>query len=61
MIDIHITDKGVESHIENEVAVEVLTVLTVAVFSVCKQLNVSAEKFATALLESDKELKNEED
>lgn len=61
MIDIHITDKGVESHIENESAVEVLTVLTVAVFSVCKQLNVSAEKFATALLESNKELENEED
>ena len=61
MIDIRITQNGIESHIENEVAIEVLTVLTVAVFSVCKQLNVSAEKFATALLESNNELKNEED
>lgn len=61
MIDIHITQNGIESHIENELTVEVLTVLTVAIFSVCKQLNVSAKTFAAALLESDKELKNEED
>ena len=61
MIDIHINQNGIESHIENELAVEVLTVLTVAVFSICKQINVSAKTFATALLERDKELKNEED
>ena len=61
MIDIHITQNGVESHVENELAVEVLAVLTVAVLSVCKQLNVSAKTFAAVLFESNKELNNEED
>lgn len=61
MIDIHITQDGVESHIKNELTVEVLTVLTVAVFTVCTQLNVSVKEFATALLKSNKELNNEGD
>ena len=61
MIDIHITQDGIESHIENELAVEVLAVLTVAVLSVCKQLKVSAKTFAAVLFESNKEFYNEED
>ena len=61
MINIHITQDGIDSHIENETAVEVLTIITVAVLTVCKQLNVSVKKFAAALLDSIQELENKED
>ena len=61
MINIHITQDGIDSHIENETAVEVLTILTVAVLTICKQLNVSVKKFIAALLDSIQELENEED
>ena len=61
MIKIDITQDGIESHIENETAVEVLTILSVAVLTVCRQLNVSAKKFTAALFESSQELDNEED
>ena len=61
MINIHITEDGIGSQIENETAVEVLTILTVAVLTVCKQLNVSVKKFIAAILDSIQELENEED
>ncbi len=61
MIDIHITDKGVESHIENESAIDVMTALISAVFYMCKGLNFPVRTAASALIASDKAYRNKED
>lgn len=50
MINIHITDKGVEQHIENATVVDVLTVLCEAVIAICKGIHIPSNTIARAIL-----------
>lgn len=60
MIDIHITDKGLESHIENVKAVELLEVFVKASIAILPDCHIPLDMFANTLLNYVKS-KNEED
>lgn len=60
MIDIHITDKGVESHIENVKATKLLEVFAMASIAILPACHIPLDMFANVLLSYIKN-ENEED
>lgn len=60
MIEIHITDKGVESHIENVKATELLEVFAQASIAILPACHIPLDMFAGVLLNYIKS-ENEED
>lgn len=63
MIDIHITDKGLESHIENVKAVELLEVFAKASIAILPDCHIPLDMFADVLLNyvKSENSENEED